>query len=34
MSALGAIALLLGGITRVLDLTAVVIGAMIIFVVF
>ncbi len=34
MSALGAVALLLGGITRILDLTAVVICAMIIFVVF
>lgn len=34
MSALGAVALLLGGITRVLDLTAVVIGAMIIYVVY
>jgi len=34
MSALGAVSLLLGGITRVLDLTAVVICAILIFVVF
>ncbi len=33
MSALGAVTLLLGGITRVLDLTAIIICAMIIFVV-
>lgn len=34
MSALGAVTLLLGGITRILDLTAVVICAIIVFVVF
>lgn len=34
MSALGAVTLLLGGITRILDLTAVVICALLIFVVF
>ena len=34
MAALGSIALLLGGITRVLDLTAIIICAMIIFVVY